>query len=306
MKFFIGITDKQWFDSLAHLQPDEVNFWKPGGGVNFRAIDPGSLFLFKLRKPYHAIVGGGFFVRFSILPVSLAWEAFEQKNGRQSQQELLATINSLRAIPQSDPFIGCTVLTAPFFLPQSDWIPAPPSWSNSIVQGKTYDSNEGEGRLIWEQVSSAISTQRPSATISQTAIEAARYGEPRMVTPRLGQGGFRVAVTEAYQRRCAMTGEKTLPVLIAAHIRPLAREGPHLASNGLLLRSDIHTLFDRGLLCITPELNIEVSSRIRADFGNGRHYYALHGQPLQTIPSVISDRPDREFIDWHLNNVYKP
>lgn len=87
-----------------------------------------------------------------------------------------------------------------------------------------------------------------------------------------------------------MTGENTLPVLIAAHIRPFAEEGPHLASNGLLLRSDIHTLFDRGLLCVTPELRIEVSSRIRTDFGNGKHYYALHGQPLQTIPAG-SDRP---------------
>jgi putative restriction endonuclease len=40
------------------------------------------------------------------------------------------------------------------------------------------------------------------------------------VQPRLGQGAFRLLVTDAYQRRCAVTGERTLPVLDAAHIRP--------------------------------------------------------------------------------------
>jgi putative restriction endonuclease len=246
MKFYIGVTDKPWFDSLAALEPDEVNFWKPGGKVGFRAIEPGGLFLLKVRAPHNVIVGGGFFLRFSILPVSLAWEAFGTKNGRQSPQELLSIINGLRTTPEADPFIGCTVLTSPFFLPPSEWISAPASWANSIVQGKTYDSSEGEGRLMWEQLRGVLQNQGPKLSISETAVAAARYGEPRMITPRLGQGGFRVAVTEAYQRCCAMTGEKTLPVLIAAHIRPFAQDGSHLASNGLLLRSDVHTLFDRG------------------------------------------------------------
>ena len=50
---------------------------------------------------------------------------------------------------------------------------------------------------------------------------------------RLGQGAFRVVVTEAYHRRCAISGEKTLPVLEAAHIKPYTQEGPHEISNGL-------------------------------------------------------------------------
>ena len=51
-------------------------------------------------------------------------------------------------------------------------------------------------------------------------------------------------MTDAYERRCAVTGEKTLPVLEAAHIRPYALLGPHRVNNGLLLRSDLHKLFD--------------------------------------------------------------
>ncbi|RYE65313.1 MAG: hypothetical protein EOO81_12860 [Oxalobacteraceae bacterium] len=150
------------------------------------------------------------------------------------------------------------------------------------------------------------STPQPGAIISPVAAEAARYGQPRMVTPRLGQGSFRVAVTESYMRRCAMTGEKTLPVLEAAHIRPFAQEGPHLPNNGLLLRADLHTLFDRGLMTITSDNRIEVSSQIKETYGNGRHYYALHGQELQVLPKAIADRPSPEFVEWHNSQFFRP
>src|SRR5258708_29817376 len=72
------------------------------------------------------------------------------------------------------------------------------------------------------------------------------WGEPTLIRPRLGQGAFRIVVTDNYQRRCAVTGERTLPALDAAHIRPYAEQGVHEPINGLLLRRDIHSLFDRG------------------------------------------------------------
>ncbi|WP_162470581.1 HNH endonuclease [Desulfosporosinus orientis] len=63
-------------------------------------------------------------------------------------------------------------------------------------------------------------------------------------------------VTEAYYRRCAITGEKTLPVLEAAHIKPYSLEGSHETNNGLLLRKDLHTLFDRGYITITEDCHM--------------------------------------------------
>ena len=77
--------------------------------------------------------------------------------------------------------------------------------------------------------------------------EAARFGRPALIQPRLGQGAFRVAVTDAYERRCALTRERTLPIPDAAHIRAYAAGGGHEIPNGLLLRTDIHRLFDLGL-----------------------------------------------------------
>jgi putative restriction endonuclease len=74
MKIWVGVTDKNWFEYLMRLGPDEVNFWQPSGTRNFRVLQPGEPFLFKLHSPYNFIVGGGYFVRYSALPASLAWD----------------------------------------------------------------------------------------------------------------------------------------------------------------------------------------------------------------------------------------
>jgi putative restriction endonuclease len=132
-----------------------------------------------------------------------------------------------------------------------------------------------------------------------------RYGAEYLARGRLGQGAFRVLVTDAYERRCAVTGEKTLPVLEAAHIRPFALKGPHRVSNGLLLRSDLHTLFDLGYVTVTPNLHLEVSQRLKTEWQNGREYYAHHGQPLRVQPAALESRPGREFLTWHNENTFR-
>ncbi|RYE27291.1 MAG: HNH endonuclease [Sphingobacteriaceae bacterium] len=108
-----------------------------------------------------------------------------------------------------------------------------------------------------------------------------------------------------YSRKCSITGEKTLPVLEAAHIKPYSALGPHSVSNGLLLRSDMHKLFDSGYLTITTDLKIEVSSRIKEEFQNGKEYYKYHGNNLFILPSEKKDLPNSSYIDWHNTNIYK-
>lgn len=63
---------------------------------------------------------------------------------------------------------------------------------------------------------------------------------------RIGQGVFRIMVTSAYDNACEITGDHTLPVLEAAHIKPFSLSGPHSVSDGTLARSDLHKLFDSG------------------------------------------------------------
>jgi putative restriction endonuclease len=133
----------------------------------------------------------------------------------------------------------------------------------------------------------------------------ARYGEPQLVRPRLGQGAFRVLVTDIYQRRCAVTGERTLPALDAAHIRPYGPEqGEHSAQNGVLLRRDIHSLFDAGYVTVTPSYRFEVSRRIKEEYENGRMYYALHGTPI-SVPERKGQRPDPLALRWHNDERFR-
>ena len=65
MKFYVGITDSDWYNQLKALKPEEVNFWQPGGNTVFRVLPEEGLFLFKLHHPRNFIVGGGYFVRHS-------------------------------------------------------------------------------------------------------------------------------------------------------------------------------------------------------------------------------------------------
>jgi len=300
MKIWVGVTDGEWFEFLRALRPDEVNFWQPSGARQFKVLEPGEPFLFKLHSPKNFIVGGGYFVRHTALPFSVAWQAFGEKNGVIDIDRFRVRIAKYRRspTPELNPVIGCSILTEPFFWPEEQWIPIPHSWARNIVQGKTYDSAGGDGADLWQQVLARVRVDVTKSAIGDTA-EQRRYGDAFLTRARLGQGAFRVLVTDAYQKRCAITGERTLPVLEAAHIQAFAAAGPNLVSNGLLLRSDLHTLFDRGYVTVTPDLRVQVSRKIREEFENGRDYYAHHGKPLTVLPRRDIERPDSAFLRWH-------
>jgi len=74
---------------------DEVNFWQPSGRKRFQGLNSGEPFLFKLHRPYDYIAGGGFFAHSTVLPVSLAWETFGEKNGAGSFLEMRRLIPRL-------------------------------------------------------------------------------------------------------------------------------------------------------------------------------------------------------------------
>lgn len=304
MKLYVGNTDRDWFRFLRAKHAVEMNFWRPRSTRDFSAISTGELFLFKLRYPENRIVGGAFLVRHEVYPLDLAWDIFGEANGCSSREELRRMISSIRGDNERNPMIGCTVLTDPFYLEDSNSLAPPNDWAPNIVMGKSYDALHGEGARLFE--AARIAQQLKGTRVPNVIREDTgnRYGTEILVRPRLGQGGFRVVVMEGYSRRCAITGEKTLPVLEAAHIKPYAEQGPHELSNGLLLRSDFHTLFDKGYITVTTDHRIEVSKRIREEFSNGHEYYAHHGRTLQTLPTAADERPAKEFLEWHQSNRF--
>ena len=303
MRAYVGVTDGDWYRFLRDRPDlDEVNFWRPSGRDRFVAIQPGEPFLFKLHYPEHAIVGGGTYVWSTSFPASITWEAFGEKNGAATLAEMRTRIERYRRVvglPNEDYTVGCIIVEDPFFLSEDEWIPVPPDWQRNIVQGKTYDLDSMVGRRLWEQVLE----RRRLAMVREQLDPNAMYGDPVLVRQRLGQGAFRLLVTDAYGRRCAVTKEKALPVLQAAHIQPVSQGGRHLVSNGLLLRSDVHTLFDRGYVTITPDYQFRASRRLRSEFHNGEEYFAMEGTELW-LPPNATDRPRPEFLQWHHATVF--
>ncbi|HEU6447601.1 MAG TPA: HNH endonuclease [Verrucomicrobiae bacterium] len=298
MQLYVGITDRDWFQFLRARSAVEMNFWHPRGTTGFNVIAPGELFLFKLKYPINKIVGGAYLVRHTILPLNLAWEVFGEANGCSSFETFHQKISFLRGDKEKNPAIGCTVLTDPFYLSDADFWPPPIDMAKNIMTGKSYDAVDGEGARLFEQAKHTMYLKR---SVDENALNetAPRYGSEQIIKPRLGQGGFRVVVLEGYERRCSVTGERTLPVLEAAHIQPYSEMGPHDLSNGLLLRSDWHTLFDAGYITITNDFKIEVSRRIKEEFSNGRDYYAYHGSLLKVLPKELSQQPAKQFLEWH-------
>src|SRR5690606_19885527 len=212
----VAVTDPRWYERLRDAAAPEVNFWKPSARQPFIA-DRFSPFFFKLPKPHYAICGFGFFAQYTPLPIWLAWDAFGRFNGCDSLAELEARITEIRTrfgyeTGDRDSEIGCIQIVDPVFFPEGKWVSQPSDWPRTGQRPKKYDLEVGEGRRIWEeclQVAQELSPPR----VLHFGLEsggAPRYGTPLLVRPRLGQGTFRIAVTEAYQRACAITGEHSL------------------------------------------------------------------------------------------------
>jgi hypothetical protein len=123
--------------------------------------------------------------------------------------------------------IGCIVLEDCVWFSEQDFVRPPDVWQRNTVSGKGYGLHDGEGRRIWSECLARTAVQAGATPSIQDSADAARYGLPQLVQPRLGQGAFRLEVMEAYAGACAVTTEHSLPVLEAAHIRAFAAGGPH-------------------------------------------------------------------------------
>lgn len=298
MRGYVATTDFDWFTHLRARQPlDEVNFWQPSAhGFTQPAGTP---FFFKLKKPHYKIGGFGIFARYETATPRLAWEAFAEKNGTRTYDEMATRIARYVGKPVSGSHrIGCIMIGDPVFFADGDWVEQPSNWHRNVVSGASYDLTQGEGLRIWQECRARA---RPSSML--IAADAPRYGAPTLVRPRLGQGTFRVAVTGAYGGACAVSSEHSLPVLEAAHIRPYGADGSHEVKNGLLLRADIHRLFDAGYVTVTPDARFVVSRRLKDEWENGRAYYAMEGEI--TLPKTAADRPDPTLLAWHNENVFE-
>src|ERR1035437_2260639 len=144
----------------------------------------------------------------------------------------------------------------------------------NLPSGKYYDTTIGEGKRI--------------------------FAESMERVPK--QDSFRFAVEQAYQQ-CAVTKEHSIPALEAAHIKPYSLGGFHEVNNGLLLRADIHKLFDKGYVTITPDYYFKVSEHLKSEYHNGRIYYEMNSRKIW-LPKNPANTPSRENLEYHQNEIF--
>ena len=118
------------------------------------------------------------------------------------------------------------------------------------------------------------------------------------VVRRQGQAKFRLALMKAYDGRCAITGCTITALLEAAHIVPYQGADTNVVGNGLLLRADIHTLFDLGLLWVDADKRIvKLSDELK-----GSEYTRYQDMPILS-PKSAADQPSAKALQSHVNTL---
>jgi putative restriction endonuclease len=318
MNPFVANTDRAWFDDLAGRaqagRVDEANFWSPVSTKPMARLPLGAPVFLRLKEPVGAIAGYGFFAQFSVLGLEEAWDFFDWRNGDPDYARFLARIGAYRGLnlldPRSAPSpLGCTVLRDLRFWDRTRWIPwrEAEGWQRNIVRGKREADAVRARRLLDEIVRDAAhqEVEREFAPAFVPLDVDHRTVVTTQMMVREGQGTFRTRLLDAYGRRCAITGERTEIVLEAAHIQPYLGPRSNHVQNGVVLTREFHTLFDRGLVTITPDYRVQVSPAIHRRWSNGRRYYAYDEKPLAHVPSAVADRPSPDALAWRLRTLYR-
>jgi uncharacterized protein YjbI with pentapeptide repeats len=163
---------------------------------------------------------------------------------------------------------------------------------------------------ILETINTTVSLEINKLAATTENLDAQEYFSPKSIKEaqeritisiarRQGQSQFRQSLLEAYNSRCAITGCNAQEALEAAHIIPYRKTENNHPSNGLLLRADLHTLFDLNLIAIDPEtMKIHLAPSLRCT-----NYGELEGKFLK-LPKNKADFPRRESLQWRCNQCW--
>jgi len=137
-------------------------------------------------------------------------------------------------------------------------------------------------------------------TFDPISVSDARDYTFRSIARRRGQKKFRTDLLDAYGSECVITNSKVIEVLQAAHIYPYRGEETNKIDNGLILRSDIHDLFDMFLISIEPEsLCVKVSSILNNSIYESYNNNRIK-EPIKKIKA-----PSRDALIWHFDEFKK-
>lgn len=281
--FFVGVTDHDWFQFCSNQgELEQVNFWQPST-KRFKVLEDGGIFFFKRKSPIGKIAGFGKFAFSGNATIGDCWDAYGVSNGVATCEEFVEKIRKYRRSPGINRFsvIGVKVLLNPIFLKEDDWFDPPTDWSANIVSGKSYDYASDQGAYLFKKYSQLTSNYSIRDEFRGGLAEDQHsyyWGGPTKI--RMRQQDFRIAVMDAYDGKCAVTGSGVLEILEAAHIKAYSLSLDHSPSNGILLRKDIHALFDAGLLSFSQSGEVIISADFLSRYPDESEVISLHGKQI--------------------------
>lgn len=154
-----------------------------------------------------------------------------------------------------------------------------------------YNERSGECRIVRN-----LKPARDLVDVGNDRGEGSDFGpedrlQVKAISIRRGQREFRDRLLAAWKRRCVVTESRVEGLLEAAHIVPHSEVTDYRTSNGLLLRSDIHTLYDVGLLSIDQHMRVHLAPSLAMS-----EYRQYDGKRIERRPEVGADAPSSEAL----------
>jgi len=293
----IGIapTDNDWFNQLRQRDTvSKINFWTPTPW-NIKKLKQGERLYFLLKSPIRKIGGYGFFYEYENITISEAWKKYGVNNGVANLHELMNRTTGYKRKHAStydkaelNPIIGCIVLEDPVFFKDEDFFDPEEfghAFPSQVVKLKYFQKD-----FDFVPINETKEDKPNGFELVNEDKSKYRFSKTK---ERKGQNQFRKDILSMYKNACAVTGETCIEVLEAAHIQQYINEESNNLSNGICLRSDIHILFDNGLITILPDYTIKVSSILRESS------YQLYDMKTISLPETKHYYPSKVALEYH-------
>ncbi len=289
--FVISPTDNYWFQFLKESGFNSyVNFWTPTPW-NIKKLKPRSRWYFLLKSPIRQIGGFGEFVEYKNLSANQAWKEYGKRNGSLGKNQFIESIKTYidknsekfggKPIDVNTYEIGCVILKNCQFYDEGNYL-RPENYqiefATQVVKYKYFNQYD------------------PFTNLSTDFDNFNLVNEPREeykkeINQRKGQSKFKGAILKAYNNKCCISGETCQELLEAAHIQEYLNELSNHIQNGILLRVDLHRLFDNGLLFIDSNYTIHISPILQSAV-----YKQFDGMKI-SLPDNSNDYPSKESLE---------
>lgn len=286
----IALTDVSWFKFLREKDFKLINFWTPTGWEP-KKINPGDMFYLFLKSPYRKVGGYARYVYSFQLTVRDTWNKFGQANGAPNINMMLEQLSAIRGTRiDENTIIGCIMLQDPVFLPDNEFFDSMEIGVEIKQAMQKFKYIKGAEIIRQEYTIDKIDDYilNEEATVEYTLSAHKR---------RIGQSTFREKLLELY-RKCAVTREDYPLVLEAAHIDPYIGESSNYPQNGLILRSDVHKLFDANLLAIDTNYHVKLSNILA-----GTSYERFENEPI-VLPENKNFYPSEDALKRRIEKLF--